>query len=74
MKSLRLLLCLAVPAVVAVGCSPKPPAACSATTCPTGCCDAAGQCQAGLTTDACGTNGALCATCFTGQVCSFGLC
>ncbi|MCC6334135.1 MAG: VCBS repeat-containing protein [Myxococcales bacterium] len=74
MITLRLSLCLAAVAVLATACPSQPTAACSATTCPTGCCDAAGQCQSGQTTQACGTTGALCTTCFTGQVCSFGLC
>jgi hypothetical protein len=46
---------------------------CTGESCPTGCCDAGpgheGVCLPGTSADSCGTNGALCATCGSGQVC-----
>ncbi len=52
------------------GCIVDPP--CSPSTCPTGCCDAKGVCQAGSTVDACGSSGQACTTCNLGQSCRFG--
>lgn len=40
-------------------------AACNATTCPTGCCDVAGVCQAGATITQCGALGESCQNCAT---------
>ncbi|HEY8090619.1 MAG TPA: hypothetical protein VIF09_22310, partial [Polyangiaceae bacterium] len=42
---------------------PSEAAACNATTCPGGCCDATGTCQQGTSTSACGTLGEACANC-----------
>jgi hypothetical protein len=46
---------------------------CTGESCPSGCCDAgpgnSGVCLPGNSADSCGTNGALCATCGSGQVC-----
>ncbi|MEW5742254.1 MAG: hypothetical protein AB1938_25280, partial [Myxococcota bacterium] len=47
---------------------------CSATTCPSGCCDASGVCRAGNEPTACGTSGILCNVCVTGQFCQLGIC
>lgn len=50
--------------------------ACSAATCPTGCCDTSGTCQPGTNDVACGTSAASCANCSassqvcTGQACT----
>jgi hypothetical protein len=38
-------------------------AACTQITCPTGCCDTSGQCQAGVVANACGTAGEACRDC-----------
>ncbi|MDP9034929.1 MAG: hypothetical protein M3O50_08980 [Myxococcota bacterium] len=44
---------------------------CNAESCPTGCCDAAGQCQQGLTALECGTFGTNCQSCIqNGEQCS----
>jgi hypothetical protein len=56
----------------AAGCSPAPMATC-ADTC-TGCCDAAGVCQSGTVTNACGTSGFVCQACTGGSTCVFGSC
>jgi hypothetical protein len=40
-----------------------PPPPCSAATCPNGCCDASGLCEAGFLDTACGQAGATCANC-----------
>lgn len=70
-------LCLTV--LGAVGCgdeSSLPPTSCNATTCPAGCCSAAGLCQP-WTAGTCGTNGIAgetCIACPAGNVCSFGIC
>ncbi len=51
----------------------KPP--CDASTCATGCCDAAGNCRTGDTSDACGGGGAACANCASdGKGCVSGVC
>ena len=47
---------------------------CSAATCPTGCCDASGACQAGSQPLACGIAGGSCSTCLLGQQCLQGVC
>ncbi len=44
---------------------------CNATTCPTGCCDALGECQLGQTGLVCGTTGVNCQNCLASdQICS----
>lgn len=48
--------------------------ACNATTCPSGCCDAAGLCQGGITPQACGSSGLTCMVCSSGTACQFGFC
>jgi hypothetical protein len=52
---------------------PGPPA-CTPQTCRNGCCDATGICQPGNHPQACGTGGALCASCQAGQLCFQGAC
>ncbi|MHB8878296.1 MAG: hypothetical protein ACYC8T_31760, partial [Myxococcaceae bacterium] len=47
---------------------------CNPTTCPTGCCDATGTCQAGGSGSACGVGGAACETCAATQGCVGGAC
>src|SRR5579859_2645713 len=51
-----------------------PPAeggACSASTCPLGCCDSTGTCVTGESATACGTGGASCIDCSkSGEICS----
>lgn len=42
---------------------PPPPATCSPTSCPRGCCDSAGNCRAGTAREACGTFGESCDDC-----------
>lgn len=56
-----------------LGCPTAAPP-CSATTCPTGCCDTAGRCQAGTSLTACGLGGRSCMGCPVGQMCLQGLC
>lgn len=46
---------------------------CDATTCPTGCCSATGDCLPGTTEGACGSGGQACKTC-DGQTCENGQC
>lgn len=46
---------------------------CNPMTC-SGCCDAAGQCQTGGQSDACGSGGASCAVCDTSSSCTNGQC
>ncbi len=72
MKLLRALAVAVVPLLFTA--CPTPTAQCTPATCPVGCCDSSGQCLNGMSEAACGTNGALCSTCFTGQSCQFGLC
>ncbi len=49
--------------------------ACDSKSCPTGCCNpTSGRCETGTTTDQCGSAGASCSTCTTGQVCLSGIC
>lgn len=52
----------------------KPTTACDAKSCPLGCCDASGACQAGNTNQACGTSAATCAVCSAGNNCNLGIC
>lgn len=47
---------------------------CSAATCATGCCDAAGECQPGSQPLACGIAGGTCNACVLGQQCLQGVC
>lgn len=47
---------------------------CNASTCTTGCCDAAGTCQPGSLNMACGSGGNVCVTCPLNQVCQLGFC
>ncbi len=64
---------LLVVASVWLGCgSPTAPKQCNFQTC-NGCCDAAGECQAGFSPTACGVLGATCQAC-TGSVCQSGSC
>ncbi|MFZ5442701.1 MAG: FG-GAP-like repeat-containing protein [Myxococcota bacterium] len=72
MKLVRLVLLSTLPLWALTGCSPKP-TACDNTTC-SGCCDAAGQCQPGSASTACGSAGNVCTPCLTGQVCNLGIC
>jgi hypothetical protein len=52
-------------------CQRQPPPACSAATCPKGCCDAFGNCQTGTAPRACGSGGGTCQNCGPlGEVCS----
>jgi hypothetical protein len=62
---LALVMCL-------VSCTGSKP--CSPSTCPTGCCDAMGQCQTGSAVNACGQLGATCQNCSIGSTCNFGIC
>ncbi len=48
--------------------------ACSASSCPSGCCDANGMCQAGDSAFACGSAGQLCSVCSSNATCTFGAC
>src|SRR5580704_17813965 len=43
--------------------APPDSGACNMTTCPNGCCDANGRCQAGTTTNQCGLGGQVCQDC-----------
>lgn len=63
-----------IASVVVSGCGPSDKVTCSATTCPTGCCDAEGVCQAGTTLNACGVAGAACQSCSSSEVCGGGQC
>ena len=60
--------------LAAASCGGPARAKCDATSCSTGCCDSAGECQGGLEATACGAPGGLCAACGTDQLCSFGIC
>ncbi|MDP3231272.1 MAG: EGF domain-containing protein [Myxococcales bacterium] len=59
-------------AVLLAGCPTASPP-CGPSNC-TGCCDTTGQCQSGLTTQACGSAGAACSACSVSDTCSFGKC
>lgn len=72
MRTLPLLLGLLVGFVVAVLPSCGPPA-CSAASCPLGCCDASGRCQAS-SNSTCGVRGAVCASCSLTESCLSGAC
>jgi hypothetical protein len=54
-----------------VSCGPA--TACSASSCPSGCCDLAGACHPS-TADTCGLGGAVCSACQSGQTCALGVC
>ncbi|MDP3575442.1 MAG: hypothetical protein Q8S42_32755 [Archangium sp.] len=69
MKRLALLISLSLIAA----CEP-PAEQCSAATCSTGCCDAAGVCQAGVFPQECGMSGLACRACASGTLCQFGQC
>ncbi len=47
-------------------CTPQP---CNSSTCPNGCCDGTGHCQAGTSTTACGFGGLQCSKCVGNQTC-----
>lgn len=51
-----------------------PTPTCDSRSCPTGCCDTAGACQSGQTSDACGALGSQCARCGFGTTCVVGSC
>jgi hypothetical protein len=70
----NLLRLVALSSVVLFTACPTPAPICSPTTCPTGCCDANGQCQGGLSVSACGTLGRECSVCNASQVCASGSC
>src|SRR6185369_6377632 len=54
-------------------CSAQGACVCTPASCPNGCCDSTDQCRtSGMMT--CGTNGAACAPCATGQACANGAC
>ncbi len=53
-------------------CSPSTANDCSKTC--SGCCNAEGLCQSGVTTDACGQGGFLCSTCAPTDRCTLGVC
>ena len=57
--------------LVACGGGARP---CSTATCPVGCCDAAGLCQSGMSSNACGIGGARCSSCTVTQNCTQGMC
>lgn len=65
-------LALAVLCLVFLGCPSQPPK-CDAASC-SGCCDAAGQCQAGTDLAACGSGANVCVACTTSQACLLGVC
>ncbi|MBL8920129.1 MAG: endonuclease/exonuclease/phosphatase family protein [Myxococcaceae bacterium] len=67
----RLLLLVTISGVFACGTTPTRP--CSAASCPLGCCSA-GRCEPGTLPSACGTNGAACVTCRTGDQCTLNRC
>jgi hypothetical protein len=70
MRALLLSLGLLLTGGVFLSCRP----ACDSKSCPTGCCSAAGVCEAGTTTLACGTSAAACQVCGAGTTCNLGLC
>lgn len=58
-----------------LGCGSGPPRnACDSSTCPSGCCDASGTCQAGFMPEACGSSGLACMACNAGTTCQLGFC
>src|SRR5205807_838869 len=64
---------VAVSALLIAACGPLAPV-CSASTCPAGCCDPSGECQAGFLPQACGSFGSRCAACASNQLCQGGFC
>jgi len=72
MKSLRLFLLAGF--VVGVSMSFMESCGPAKCTCPSGCCDSKGACQAGTATANCGKGGATCSSCSTGQTCSAQVC
>ncbi|MDP1827472.1 MAG: hypothetical protein Q8L48_29650 [Archangium sp.] len=69
---MRSLLFAVLAGVPVLGCSPM--STCSPSTCATGCCDSAGECQPGTQTSACGASGFACGVCGAGQACGAGQC
>src|SRR4051812_25591949 len=67
------LLALAVIVVGSVQCGGGQPR-CDASTCPAGCCSAAGFCEVGNTAVACGYAGGSCLACTSGETCVGGQC
>lgn len=61
---------LAFLALLFAGCSNPPKGECNARSCSDGCCDATGVCQRFSRSDACGTGGAACVACGTGERCN----
>jgi hypothetical protein len=59
--------------VLAAACG-RPTPLCAATTCLSGCCDAAGVCRSGTDATACGLGGSQCAVCSAGSTCAAGSC
>ncbi|MBE2254162.1 MAG: hypothetical protein IAE78_31830 [Myxococcus sp.] len=74
MRSLLLTLAFAFGSLTVIfsacGTAPK----CSATTCPTGCCDSSGLCQTTGSSSACGSRGASCTVCGVTASCVAGSC
>lgn len=60
-------------AALAPACGPAP-STCTSTSCPGGCCDAAGACQRGDAATACGSGGLTCVACPATQQCRLGVC
>lgn len=73
MNSIRLVVLAALLPAAFFSCTP-PVRRCGPATCSTGCCDANGDCQSGSNIAACGSSGAECRTCGTGQTCQSGQC
>jgi hypothetical protein len=65
------LIALATAVLGGTGCSSGK---CNASSCQFGCCDVHGICQAGSTGALCGTGGAACTACQSGQTCQSGVC
>ncbi len=66
MNQNRLLFALAAVSLTLLQCGPLPET-CDQLSCPFGCCDASGQCQAGTAQNACGMGGLACDVCVSGQ-------
>ena len=60
--------------LVSASCGPVEPKTCTPASCPTGCCDADGECQPGNTQQVCGTNGNQCQACDFTRSCQLGFC
>ncbi len=75
MKHLRLWvsLCVGLSVVVIAGACGQAQPACDSASCPFGCCDSSGQCQA-ATLQACGFAGAACTACLFTETCQLGRC